>query len=182
MLCSLNYVLTAMLGYLIYGQDVQAQVTLNLPIGKLYTRIAILTTLITPLAKYALVIQPITTAIEEKLKPSAAAAEGAAGNNWLATRVLVGSHCRHYGGASIRGALLRLPHVVHRVIAERHRCCPVPVPELSKDLYAPGSNPSLRADGGHWYIGLRGLCGRCWHLHFTSPDYWYILICTARLI
>uniref|UniRef100_A0A0E0MYL7 Amino acid transporter transmembrane domain-containing protein n=1 Tax=Oryza rufipogon TaxID=4529 RepID=A0A0E0MYL7_ORYRU len=66
-LCSLNYAVTAVLGYLIYGEDVQAQVTLNLPTGKLYTRIAILTTLITPLAKYALVIQPVTIAIEEKL-------------------------------------------------------------------------------------------------------------------
>uniref|UniRef100_A0A0E0C3Y0 Amino acid transporter transmembrane domain-containing protein n=1 Tax=Oryza meridionalis TaxID=40149 RepID=A0A0E0C3Y0_9ORYZ len=66
-LCSLNYTVTAVLGYLIYGEDVQAQVTLNLPTGKLYTRIAILTTLITPLEKYALVIQPVTIAIEEKL-------------------------------------------------------------------------------------------------------------------
>ncbi len=66
-LCSLNYAVTAVLGYLIYGEDVQAQVTLSLPTGKLYTRIAILTTLITPLAKYALVIQPVTIAIEEKL-------------------------------------------------------------------------------------------------------------------
>uniref|UniRef100_J3L1K9 Amino acid transporter transmembrane domain-containing protein n=1 Tax=Oryza brachyantha TaxID=4533 RepID=J3L1K9_ORYBR len=70
-LCSLNYTLTAVLGYMIYGDDVHAQVTLNLPTGKLYTRIAILMTLITPLAKYALVIQPITTVIEEKLKRSA---------------------------------------------------------------------------------------------------------------
>lgn len=66
-LCSLNYALTAVLGYLLYGEDVQPQVTLNLPTGKMYTNIAILTTLINPLAKYALVIQPITEAIEEKL-------------------------------------------------------------------------------------------------------------------
>ncbi|KAF0898505.1 hypothetical protein E2562_008106 [Oryza meyeriana var. granulata] len=72
LLCSLNYALTAVLGYLIYGEDVQAQVTLNLPTGKLYTRIAILTTLITPLAKYALVIQPVTTAIEEKFSTAVA--------------------------------------------------------------------------------------------------------------
>ncbi|KAL5228708.1 hypothetical protein ABZP36_016973 [Zizania latifolia] len=71
-LCSLNYALTAVLGYLIYGDDVQAQVTLNLPSGRLYTRIAILTTLITPLAKYALVIQPITAAIDENLSVAAA--------------------------------------------------------------------------------------------------------------
>ncbi|KAG8051443.1 hypothetical protein GUJ93_ZPchr0001g30153 [Zizania palustris] len=71
-LCSLNYALTAVLGYLIYGDDVHAQVTLNLPSGRLYTRIAILTTLITPLTKYALVIQPITAAIDENLSVVAA--------------------------------------------------------------------------------------------------------------
>ena len=67
LLCSLNYALTAVLGYLIYGDDVKSLVTLNLPSGKVYTRVAILTTLVTPLAKYALVIQPITAGIEEKL-------------------------------------------------------------------------------------------------------------------
>jgi solute carrier family 32 (vesicular inhibitory amino acid transporter) len=69
-LCSLNYAMTAVLGYMIYGDKVQALVTLNLPLGKMYTKIAILTTLITPLAKYAIVIQPITTRIEEKLSLS----------------------------------------------------------------------------------------------------------------
>ncbi|CAD6341943.1 unnamed protein product [Miscanthus lutarioriparius] len=53
-LCSLNYALTAVLGYMIYVDDVKSLVTLNLPSGKVYTRIAILTTLITPLAKAAI--------------------------------------------------------------------------------------------------------------------------------
>ncbi|RCV26057.1 hypothetical protein SETIT_5G214900v2 [Setaria italica] len=66
-LCSVNYGLTAVLGYMIYGDDVQSQVTLNLPSGKLYTKVAILMTLINPLAKYALLTAPITAAIEEKL-------------------------------------------------------------------------------------------------------------------
>ncbi|CAO2203923.1 unnamed protein product [Urochloa humidicola] len=66
-LCSLNYAVTAVLGYLIYGDDVKSLVTLNLPSGKVYTRVAILTTLVTPLAKYALVIQPITAGLEERL-------------------------------------------------------------------------------------------------------------------
>ncbi|RCV26056.1 hypothetical protein SETIT_5G214800v2 [Setaria italica] len=48
-LCSVNYGLTALLAYMIYGDDVQSQVTLNLPSGKLYTRVAILRTLINPL-------------------------------------------------------------------------------------------------------------------------------------
>uniref|UniRef100_I1PUW5 Amino acid transporter transmembrane domain-containing protein n=1 Tax=Oryza glaberrima TaxID=4538 RepID=I1PUW5_ORYGL len=81
-LISLNYAVTVVLRYLIYGEDVQSQVTQNLPTGKLYTRIAILTTLITPLANYTLVIQPVTTAIEEKLSATTDVE-----NNWL-TRVL----------------------------------------------------------------------------------------------
>ncbi|CAM0881584.1 unnamed protein product [Alopecurus aequalis] len=66
-LCSLNYGITAVLGYLIYGDDVQSQVTLNLPSGRLYTKIAIVMTLINPLAKYALLVAPISSAIEERL-------------------------------------------------------------------------------------------------------------------
>ncbi|KAL6615501.1 hypothetical protein ACP70R_037771 [Stipagrostis hirtigluma subsp. patula] len=65
-LCSLNYGLTAALGYIIYGDDVQSQVTLNLPSGKLYTKVAVVTTLINPLAKYALLVAPMTAAIEER--------------------------------------------------------------------------------------------------------------------
>lgn len=65
-LCTLNYGLTAVLGYTIYGDDVQSQVTLNLPSGKLYTKVAIVTTLINPLAKYALLVAPITAAVEER--------------------------------------------------------------------------------------------------------------------
>ncbi|VAH87244.1 unnamed protein product [Triticum turgidum subsp. durum] len=63
---SLNYGLTAVLGYLIYGDDVQSQVTLNLPSGRLYTKIAIVMTLVNPLTKYALLVAPITSAIEER--------------------------------------------------------------------------------------------------------------------
>ncbi|KAJ1284162.1 hypothetical protein BS78_03G183900 [Paspalum vaginatum] len=66
-LCSLNYGLTAVLGYMIYGDDVQSQVTLNLPSGKLYTKLAVVMTVINPLAKYALLVAPITAAVEERL-------------------------------------------------------------------------------------------------------------------
>ncbi|XP_044374764.1 amino acid transporter AVT1I-like [Triticum aestivum] len=64
-LCSLNYGLTAVLDYLIYGDNVQSQVTLDLPSGRLYTKIAIVMTLVNPLTKYALLVAPITSAIEE---------------------------------------------------------------------------------------------------------------------
>lgn len=49
-----------------YGDILKSQVTLNLPIRKITTSIAIYTTLISPLTKYAVIITPIATAIEEK--------------------------------------------------------------------------------------------------------------------
>ncbi|KAJ4761496.1 hypothetical protein LUZ62_071871 [Rhynchospora pubera] len=63
--CTLNYAFMAVVGYLMYGQDIKSQITLNLPNGKLSTNIAIYTTLINPLMKYALIVMPISNAIEE---------------------------------------------------------------------------------------------------------------------
>lgn len=45
-----------------FGQDVQSQVTLDLPAGKLSSRIAIYTTLVNPIAKYALMLTPTINA------------------------------------------------------------------------------------------------------------------------
>ncbi|CAO2203921.1 unnamed protein product [Urochloa humidicola] len=86
-ICSLNYGLTAVLGYMIYGDGVQSQVTLNLPSGKLYTKVAILMTIINPLAKYALLAAPITAAVEEKFKFSVPA--GGAARVAISTAVVV---------------------------------------------------------------------------------------------
>ncbi|KAF8390199.1 hypothetical protein HHK36_024721 [Tetracentron sinense] len=64
-LCTLNYGSMAVLGYLMYGDGLKSQVTLNLPIGKFSSKIAIYTTLINPITKYALMVTPIATAIED---------------------------------------------------------------------------------------------------------------------
>ncbi|XP_030945688.1 amino acid transporter AVT1I-like [Quercus lobata] len=66
-LSTLSYILMAVLGYLMFGQDVQPQVTLNLPTSQVSSKIAIYTTLIGPLAKYALIVMPIANAIESRL-------------------------------------------------------------------------------------------------------------------
>uniref|UniRef100_A0A0E0MYL5 Amino acid transporter transmembrane domain-containing protein n=1 Tax=Oryza rufipogon TaxID=4529 RepID=A0A0E0MYL5_ORYRU len=173
-MCSLNSTVTTVLGYLSYGEDVQVKVTLNLPTGKLYTKIAILTTLITPLAKYALVIQPITMAIEDKLSAMMAAVADNR-NNGL-TRVLTSSRRCQHDGAGVHFALLRLPHVVHRVLTERRRCHVVPVPELPQDLHAPRKSCPLRGGGDCWDTGHWSVRHHRWHLHFPSPDYRHILI------
>ncbi|XP_043703734.1 amino acid transporter AVT1I-like [Telopea speciosissima] len=65
MLCTVNYGTMAVLGYLMYGEGVKSQVTLNLPVGKLSSRIAIYTTLVNPFTKYAIMISPISTALED---------------------------------------------------------------------------------------------------------------------
>lgn len=53
------------LGYLMYGENIKSQVTLNLPVDKISTKIAIYTTLISPITKYAAITNPIAIAIED---------------------------------------------------------------------------------------------------------------------
>ncbi|XP_031274395.1 amino acid transporter AVT1I-like isoform X3 [Pistacia vera] len=62
---TINYGSMAVLGYLMYGQHLKSQVTLNLPLRKIGTKVAIYTTLINPLTKYAIIITPIATALED---------------------------------------------------------------------------------------------------------------------
>ncbi|WMV31430.1 hypothetical protein MTR67_024815 [Solanum verrucosum] len=57
----------ATMGYLMYGQNLMSQIKLNLPIGKISLKIAIYTILVNPITKYALVVSPIVTTIEDKL-------------------------------------------------------------------------------------------------------------------
>ncbi|KAF8663155.1 hypothetical protein HU200_055756 [Digitaria exilis] len=84
-LCTLNYGSMAVLGYLMYGAGVQSQVTLNLPAGRVSSTIAIVTTIVSPLSKYALVVTPIATAIEERILRRG----GAAGSGAVAISVAV---------------------------------------------------------------------------------------------
>ncbi|KAF0908730.1 hypothetical protein E2562_028166 [Oryza meyeriana var. granulata] len=67
LLCTLNYGAMAVLGYLMYGDGVLSQVTLNLPVARLSSKVAIYTTLLNPISKYALVMTPIAAAIEERI-------------------------------------------------------------------------------------------------------------------
>ncbi|KAG5223042.1 vacuolar amino acid transporter [Salix suchowensis] len=46
-------------GYLMFGSNVESQITLSLPTHKLSSRLAIYTTLVNPIAKYALMVTPI---------------------------------------------------------------------------------------------------------------------------
>ncbi|KAK6920906.1 Amino acid transporter, transmembrane domain [Dillenia turbinata] len=66
-LSTLSYVSMAIIGYAMFGNNVQSQVTLNLPTNKPSSKIAIYTTLVGPVAKYALIITPLANAIESCL-------------------------------------------------------------------------------------------------------------------
>ncbi|KAI5408558.1 hypothetical protein KIW84_054414 [Lathyrus oleraceus] len=65
--CTFGYAAAAILGYLMFGQEVESQVTLNLQTGKLSSRVAIYTTLVNPIAKYALMLTPVINAIKMKV-------------------------------------------------------------------------------------------------------------------
>jgi vesicular inhibitory amino acid transporter len=55
------------IGYLMYGDSLMSQITLNLPSRNLSSSIAIYTTLINPFTKFALLVTPIAEAIEDSL-------------------------------------------------------------------------------------------------------------------
>ncbi|XP_015956921.1 amino acid transporter AVT1I-like [Arachis duranensis] len=64
---TITYGSMATIGYKMFGEHVNSQVTLNLPTKKISTKIAIYTTLINPFSKYAVIITPIANAVEETL-------------------------------------------------------------------------------------------------------------------
>ena len=63
-LTTFTYASTAMVGYLMYGDSVESQITLNLPTTEVAAKVAIYTTLLIPVTRYALMITPVATAIE----------------------------------------------------------------------------------------------------------------------
>ena len=66
-LSTLGYALMAIFGYRMFGPDIQSQITLNLPIDKISSKVAIYTTLVNPVSKYALMVTPITNSLKELL-------------------------------------------------------------------------------------------------------------------
>ncbi|PRQ43289.1 putative amino acid transporter, transmembrane domain-containing protein [Rosa chinensis] len=61
-LCTICYASMAVFGYLMFGSTVQSQITLNLPTSKISSQVAIYTTLVNPISKFALMVTPIMNA------------------------------------------------------------------------------------------------------------------------
>ncbi|KAI3717001.1 hypothetical protein L1987_68293 [Smallanthus sonchifolius] len=66
--CTITYSSMAVVGYLMFGSEVESQITLNLPTNKISSRVAICTTVVNPIAKYALMVTPIVHTIEERVQ------------------------------------------------------------------------------------------------------------------
>ncbi|KAL4569086.1 hypothetical protein LXL04_024713 [Taraxacum kok-saghyz] len=64
---TISYGSMAIFGYLMFGEHIAPEVTLNLPTKKISSKIAIYTTLLFPVAKYALIVAPIVISVEETL-------------------------------------------------------------------------------------------------------------------
>lgn len=64
--CTITYASMAVLGYAMFGSHIESQITLNLPIGSISSKVAIYTTLVNPISKYALMVIPIVNAIETR--------------------------------------------------------------------------------------------------------------------
>ncbi|KAK9050519.1 hypothetical protein SSX86_030510 [Deinandra increscens subsp. villosa] len=64
--CTITYASMAIVGYKMFGSDVESQITLNLPTDKISSKVAIFTTLVNPIVKYALLVTPIVNTIEEQ--------------------------------------------------------------------------------------------------------------------
>ncbi|KAH0452313.1 hypothetical protein IEQ34_019612 [Dendrobium chrysotoxum] len=66
--CTVQYGLIAVIGYLMFGEETQSILTLNLPQSLLTSKIAIWIVVVIPLVKYSLIIMPINISLEDQFQ------------------------------------------------------------------------------------------------------------------
>ncbi|KAK1563876.1 hypothetical protein Q3G72_034449 [Acer saccharum] len=79
-LTAITYMSMATVGYLMYG-DIETQITLYLPTSEIGAKIAIYTTLLIPVTRYALTVTPVANTIEGGLSEEY--------KNWRPVRLLI---------------------------------------------------------------------------------------------
>uniref|UniRef100_A0A5B7B201 Putative Transmembrane amino acid transporter family protein isoform 1 n=2 Tax=Davidia involucrata TaxID=16924 RepID=A0A5B7B201_DAVIN len=78
---TITYMSMSIVAYLMYGDNVESQITLNLPTGEVSAEVAIYTTLLIPITRYALMVTPVATGIESGLSDNY--------KNWRPVRLLI---------------------------------------------------------------------------------------------
>ncbi|PKI39358.1 hypothetical protein CRG98_040224, partial [Punica granatum] len=68
--CFSIYAGTAVSGFMMFGDSIKSQFTLNMPTKFMATKIAVWTTVVNPMTKYALTIMPVSLCLEELLPSS----------------------------------------------------------------------------------------------------------------
>ncbi|CAN7037804.1 hypothetical protein IGI04_004827 [Brassica rapa subsp. trilocularis] len=106
-ICTFIYASVAILGYLMYGSNVDSQITLNLPTDKLSSKVAICTTLVNPIAKFALMVTPIIDALRSRFMRNKKAGGLVLGTMLVASNVVVAMLLPFFGELmSLVGAFL----------------------------------------------------------------------------
>ncbi|KAL0907613.1 hypothetical protein M5K25_022032 [Dendrobium thyrsiflorum] len=64
-ICTLLFTGVAVIGFFLFGESTQSQFTLNMPQGLMASKVAVWTTVVNPLTKYALCLTPMALSLEE---------------------------------------------------------------------------------------------------------------------